>query len=97
MVFRWRKELCRVDEPRADVATTLVPVIVSEAAPTVFPATPGRLQHPTPDASGTMWRSNLVADVVSRVDSRIETEALGRILDCAGVADDPGSSGVNVW
>jgi len=34
-LFRWRKELCRIEEPSAQTANTLVPVIVSEAAPAV--------------------------------------------------------------
>ena len=38
-LFRWRKELCRIEEPRSDTAA-LVPVIVSEAASTVSPAQP---------------------------------------------------------
>jgi len=35
-LFRWRKELCRIEEPSAQTANTLVPVIVSEAAPAVL-------------------------------------------------------------
>ena len=34
-LFRWRKELCRIEEPSTPVSSTLVPVIVSEAAPAV--------------------------------------------------------------
>jgi transposase len=33
-LFRWRKELCQMEEPRPETAGTLVPVIVAEAAPT---------------------------------------------------------------
>jgi transposase len=32
-LFRWRKELCQIEEPRTETTNTLVPVIVSEAAP----------------------------------------------------------------
>lgn len=39
-LFRWRKELCRIEEPKTGTATTLVPVIVSETAPTVSSAQP---------------------------------------------------------
>lgn len=38
-LFRWRRELCRIEEPRFDTAA-LVPVIVSEAASAVSPAQP---------------------------------------------------------
>ena len=38
-LFGWRKELCRIEEARSD-ATTLVPVIVSEAASAVSPVQP---------------------------------------------------------
>ena len=37
-LFRWRKELCRIEEPSMQVSSTLVPVIVSEAAPTAQPS-----------------------------------------------------------
>ncbi|MBY2937182.1 IS66-like element accessory protein TnpA [Rhizobium leguminosarum] len=36
-LFRWRKELCQIEEPRTETASTLVPVVVSEAA---LPASP---------------------------------------------------------
>ncbi|MGR9451667.1 IS66-like element accessory protein TnpA [Rhizobium leguminosarum] len=39
-LFRWRKELCRIEEPKTETATTLVPVIVSETAPAVSPVQP---------------------------------------------------------
>ncbi len=34
-LFRWRKELCRVEEQNTESATTLVPVIVAEMVPAV--------------------------------------------------------------
>ena len=37
-LFRWRKELCRIEEPSKQVSSKLVPVIVSEAAPAAQPA-----------------------------------------------------------
>ena len=39
-LFRWRKELCRIEEPAKQATTTLVPVIVSDAALAASPATP---------------------------------------------------------
>ncbi|SMD20177.1 transposase [Rhizobium sp. RU36D] len=34
-LFRWRKELCRVEKQSTETATTLVPVIVAETVPAV--------------------------------------------------------------
>ena len=81
-LFRWRKELCRIEEPSLQVANTLVPVIVSEAAPAAQPAA---LEAPIPlqprrkrsDVTIELGRGRRV-----RVDSDIDTEVLGRILDC---------------
>jgi transposase len=79
-LFRWRKELCQIEEPRPETASTLVPVIVSEAAPAVQPAAP---ETPVPPRRK---RSDVMIDLGRgrrvRVDSDIDTEALGRILDC---------------
>ena len=81
-LFRWRKELCRIDEPSIQVANTLVPVIVSEAAPAAQPAA---LEAPAPSQSRRK-RSDVTIELGRgrrvRVDSDIDTEALGRILDC---------------
>ena len=81
-LFRWRKELCRIEEPRAGLATTLVPVIVSETAPPGSPATP----EPSTQSNLRRKRSDVTIDLGRgrrvRVDSDIDTEALGRILDC---------------
>ena len=78
--FRWRKELCRIEEPSTLVSSTLVPVIVSEAGPAVQPAA---TETPVPPRRK---RSDVVIDLGRgrrvRVDSDIDTEALGRILDC---------------
>jgi transposase len=30
-LFRWRKELCQIEEPRTETASRLVPVILSES------------------------------------------------------------------
>ena len=81
-LFRWRKELCQIEEPRTASTNTLVPVIVSEAAPTAqFAASevpvlsqPRRKRSDVTIELGRGWRV--------RVDSDIDTEALGRILDC---------------
>lgn len=81
-LFRWRKELCRLEEPSLQVANTLVPVIVSEAAPAAQPAA---LEAPAPSQSRRK-RSDVTIELGRgrrvRVDSDIDTEALGRILDC---------------
>nr|WP_245279839.1 transposase [Rhizobium leguminosarum] len=44
-LFRWRKELCQIEEPRTETASTLVPVVVSEAA---LPAPPIPSGPPAP-------------------------------------------------
>ncbi|XKM37860.1 IS66-like element accessory protein TnpA (plasmid) [Rhizobium ruizarguesonis] len=44
-LFRWRKELCQIEEPRTETASTLVPVAVSEAA---LPASPIPSGPPAP-------------------------------------------------
>lgn len=81
-LFRWRKELCRIEEPSTPVSSTLVPVIVSEAAPAVQRAA---LEAPAPSQSRRK-RSDVMIELGRgrrvRVDSDIDTEALGRILDC---------------
>lgn len=79
-LFRWRKELCRLDERKAPVATTLVPVIVSEAAPA------GQSIPSEPSASPSRRKRSDVTIELGRgrrirVDSDIDTDALGRILD----------------
>lgn len=81
-LFRWRKELCQIVEPLAKAATTLVPVIVSEAAPAALPvpSDPSTTSHPRrkrSDVTIELGRGRRV-----RVDSDIDTDALGRILDC---------------
>ncbi len=80
-LFRWRKELCQIERPRSDT-TTLVPVIVSETAPAVSPVQPESpaTSHPRrkrSDVTIELGRGRRV-----RVDSDIDTDALGRILDC---------------
>jgi len=80
-LFRWRKELCRSEEQESEVGSMLVPVIVAEAAPAV-PAVPEppAASHPRrkrSDVTIELGRGRRV-----RVDSDIDTDALGRILDC---------------
>ena len=81
-LFRWRKELCRLEGPYAQAANTLVPVIVSDTAPasqvaaTDAPA-PSQPRRKRSDVTIDLGRGRRV-----RVDSNIDTEALGRILDC---------------
>lgn len=81
-LFRWRKELCQIEERRVEAANTLVPVIVSESAPTTQPTA---LEQPAP-SHPRRKRSDVTIDLGRgrrvRVDSDIDTEALGRILDC---------------
>lgn len=81
-LFRWRKELCRVEEQSTETATTLVPVIVAETVPAVpaVQSEPPATSHPRrkrSDVTIELGRGRRV-----RVDSDIDTEALGRILDC---------------
>lgn len=79
-LFRWRKELCRIEEPAKQTTTTLVPVIVSDAALSAQPATaepPMPIRRKRSDVTIELGRGRRV-----RVDSDIDTEALGRILDC---------------
>lgn len=81
-LFRWRKELCQIGEPRTETANTLVPVIISEAAPAVQPVAseapaPSQPRRKRSDVMIELGRGRRV-----RVDSDIDTEALGRILDC---------------
>ncbi len=87
-LLRWRKELCRIGEPRSDTAA-LVPVIVSEAASTVSLAQPG----PPTKFHPRRKRSDVTIELGRgrRVDSDIDTEALGGFsITCWG-CDDPGS------
>lgn len=81
-LFRWRKELCRIEEPKTETATTLVPVIVSETAPAVSPLQP----EPPTTSHPRRKRSDVTIELGRgrrvRVDSDINTDALGRILDC---------------
>ncbi len=90
-LFRWRKELCQIEEPRTETANTLVPVIVSEAALQVNRAAGaqyfGEAALAAPASSQPRRkRSDVMIELGRgrrvRVDSDIDTEALGRILDC---------------
>jgi len=81
-LFRWRKELCQIVEPKTQMASTLVPVIVSEAASVAqpMPSEPSATSHSRrkrSDVTIELGRGRRV-----RVDSDIDTDALGRILDC---------------
>ncbi len=46
--FRWRKEVRRIDDPRTETGTVLVPVIVSEAISSVSPIHPESPPPPHP-------------------------------------------------
>jgi transposase len=81
-LFRWRKEFCRIEQPSTQVSSTLVPVIVSDAAPAAQPTAsevpaPSQPRRKRSDVTIDLGRSRRV-----HVDSDIDTEALGRILDC---------------
>lgn len=81
-LFRWRKELCRIEELKTETATTLVPVIVSETAPAVSLVQPEPRTTSHPRRKRSDVTIELGRDRRVRVDSDIDTEALGRILDC---------------
>ncbi|MFK0387156.1 IS66-like element accessory protein TnpA [Agrobacterium sp. NPDC090273] len=80
-LFRWRKELCRIEAPSMQVSSRLVPVVVSEAAS----ALPG-FQSVPPATHPRQKRSDVTIELGRgrsvHVDSDIDTEALGRILHC---------------
>jgi len=76
-LFRWRKELCQSGEPAKQVTTTLVPVIVSEAAQPASTEAPMTSRRKRSDVTIELGRGRRI-----RVDSDIDTDALGRILDC---------------
>jgi transposase len=75
-LFRWRKELCRSGEPAKQATTTLVPVIVSEAAQPASTETPMTSRRKRSDVTIELGRGRRIP-----VDSDIDTDALGRILD----------------
>ena len=81
-LFRWRKELCQIVEPKPQMAGPLVHVIVSEAVSVAQPISseasgPSHSRRKRSDVTIELGRGRRV-----RVDSDINTEALGRILDC---------------
>jgi transposase len=80
-LFRWRKELCQIEEPKSEVATTLVPVIVSETAPAALPIPPEPPTTSPPRRKRSDVTIHLGRGRRVRVDSDIDTDALGRILD----------------
>ncbi|KRA67531.1 IS66 family insertion sequence hypothetical protein [Agrobacterium sp. LC34] len=76
-LFRWRKELCQVAAPHVQ---QLVPVEVVEALPAVStPAVPTPVSRPRKKTS--IVTIELGSGRRIRVDSDVDTEALGRILD----------------
>jgi transposase len=58
-LFRWRKELCQAEEPSGGAMSTLVPVVVSEAAPAVSGIA---LEPPVPSRSRRK-RSDVMIDL----------------------------------
>jgi transposase len=75
-LFRWRKELCQISEPSAP---QFMPVEVVAALPSPDPVEPtsqARSRKKTSMVTIELGRGRRV-----RVESDIDTEALGRILD----------------
>ncbi len=64
------------------VSSTLVPLIVSETAPAAQSAAPETPVPPPPRRKRSDVTIELGRGRRVRVDSDIDTEALGRILDC---------------
>jgi transposase len=76
-LFRWRKELCQISAPSVP---QLVPVEVVEALPApATPAEPPPVSRPRKKVSMVMIE--LGGGRRLRIESDIDTEALGRILD----------------
>ena len=76
-LFRWRKELCQISAPSAP---QLVPVEVVEALPApAVPSEPPAVSRPRKKAS--IVTIELGGGRRLRVESDIDTEALGRILN----------------
>ncbi|RJG40624.1 transposase [Mesorhizobium sp. DCY119] len=73
-LFRWRKELCQISAP---LVPQLVPVEVAEALPAS--AEPPPVSRPRRKAS--MVTIELGGGRRLRVESDVDIEALGRILD----------------
>ena len=90
-LFRWRKELCRIEEPSTPVSSTLVPVVVSEAAPAAQPAA----SEAPASSHPCRKRSDVTIDLGRgrrvRVDSDIDIEALAVFSIVYWVGDDPSS------
>ena len=80
-LFRWRKELCRIEEPATQTASALVPVIVSEAASAAQPVSPEPPGVPRSRRKSSVVTIELGSSRRVRVDSDIDADALGRILD----------------
>lgn len=80
-LFRWRKELCRIEEPATQTASALVLVIVSEAASAVQPLSSEPPAAPRPRRRSSAVMIELGDGRRVRVDSDIDADALGRILD----------------
>ncbi|WCK16337.1 transposase [Agrobacterium tumefaciens] len=72
-LFRWRKELCQIEEPRLESAGTLTPVIVSEAATAIQPTATETLAPPQPRGKRSDVMIELGRGRRVRVDSGIDT------------------------
>jgi transposase len=75
-LFRWRKQLCEIAAPPVP---QLVPVKIAAAAPSEPPVEPQPVSRSRRKAS--MVTIELGGGRRVRVESDVDTEALGRILD----------------
>ncbi|MBO4228596.1 MULTISPECIES: IS66-like element accessory protein TnpA [Bradyrhizobium] len=83
-LFRWRKQLCRIPAPSAqfiplEIVEALPPPPTPAASPTTAPLKPVSTHRPRRKPS--MVTVELGGGRRLRVESDVDTEALGRILD----------------
>ncbi|NSL21673.1 IS66-like element accessory protein TnpA [Agrobacterium tumefaciens] len=72
-LFRWRKELCRIEEPQTETGTVLVPVIVSGAASTASPVQP----EPPTTSQPRRKRSDVTIELGRGRRARVDIPAIG--------------------
>ena len=80
-LFRWRKEFCRIEGPATQMESRLVPVIVSDSVSAAQPASPEPSSAPRPRRKSSAVVIELGSGRRVRVDSDIDTDVLGHILD----------------
>jgi transposase len=74
-LFRWRKELCQISAPSVPPFIP-IEVVAALPAPESLEATPAPTRKKTSIVTIELGRGRCI-----RVDSDVDTEALGRILD----------------